>query len=212
MPFVFLSWSFLLLQLNFTLVSRYYCDSDFEIWEKSGFKLAHLTNFVYAGEVPRDKMYELLTTKWDVGDNLATALIDHYGGHIFDMFLKLEELNFSFVYAGSPCKPFGISEKFCAGSQWQADGVMECLQFNGDKAHMRELLTQIAENGFALLKDRDDREAEVIRKHNIGGLVQRKSDKVIGLSADVWGEHGIGLVSYKQSIRLVIANVLEENP
>ena len=82
----------------------------------------------------------------------------------------------------------------------------------GDHAHMRELLTQIAENGFALLKDKDDREAEVIRKHNVGGLVQRESDKVIGLSADAWGEHGIGLVPYKQSVRLVIAKVLEENP
>ena len=174
--------------------------------------MAHLRNFVYVGEVPPDKMYELLTTKWDVGDNLATALIDHYGGHIYDVILKLNELNSSFMYAGTPYKPLGISEKFCAELQWQADGVMECLQFNGDHAHMRELLTQIAENGFALLKDKDDREAEVIRKHNVGGLVQRESDKVIGLSADAWGEHGIGLVPYKQSVRLVIAKVLEENP
>ena len=104
--------------MNFALVSRDYSDYDFKSSEKEGFKLAHLRNFVYVGEVPPDKMYELLTTKWDVGDNLATALIDHYGGHIYDVILKLNELNSSFMYAGTPYKPLGISEKFCAELQW----------------------------------------------------------------------------------------------
>ena len=43
--------------------------------------------------------------------------------------------------------------------------------------------------------------------------MQRESDKVIGLPADAWGEHGLGLVAYKQSIRLIIAKAEEEeNP
>ena len=52
-----------------------------------------LTGFIFAGEVPPYKMYELLTTRWGVGHNLAVALIDHYGGHIYSTLLKLEELN-----------------------------------------------------------------------------------------------------------------------
>jgi hypothetical protein len=35
--------------------------------------------FIFAGEVPPNKMYELLTTWWGVGHNLAVALIDLYG-------------------------------------------------------------------------------------------------------------------------------------
>jgi hypothetical protein len=34
--------------------------------------------------------------------------------------------------------------------------------------------------------------------------------RVIGLSKDVRGKHEIGLIAYKQSIRLVIADVLED--
>jgi hypothetical protein len=158
-----------------------------------------LTGFIFAGEVPPGKMYELLTTKWGVGRNLAATLIDYYGGHVYDILLKLEELN-------------SMGDSFLPGSQMQADSVLESLKFDGDKAHMRELLTQIAENGFAPLKDKKDREAEVISKYNVGGLVQFERATIIGLPLSVRGEHEMGLIPSKQSIRLVIAKVLEENP
>jgi hypothetical protein len=158
-----------------------------------------LTGFIFAGEVPPGKMYELLTTKWGVGRNLAATLIDYYGGHVYDILLKLEELN-------------SMGDSFLPGSQMQADSVLECLKFDGDKAHMRELLTQIAENGFAPLKDKKDREAEVISKYNVGGLVQFERATIIGLPLSVRGEHEMGLIPSKQSIRLVIAKVLEKNP
>jgi hypothetical protein len=38
-------------------------------------------------------MYELLTTQWGVRPNLAVALIDLYGGHIYDITAHLNELN-----------------------------------------------------------------------------------------------------------------------
>jgi hypothetical protein len=73
---------------------------------------------------------------------------------------------------------------------------------------MRELLTQIAEKGFAPLSDETEPVAEFISEKNVGGLVQRQRATVTGFP-DVWGEHEIGLIPYKQSIRLVIAKVLE---
>ena len=159
-----------------------------------------LTEFIFDGEVPPNKMYELLTTKWGVGRNLAAALIDHYGGHIYDTLLKLEELK-------------SKGDRYYPGSQMQADSVQMRLDFDGDKKRMRELLTQIAEKGFAPMSKRTDREAEVISKYNVGGLVQRERATVIGLP-DLWVSAGgsIGLIPYKQSIRLVIAEVLQMNP
>ena len=163
-----------------------------------GFNTADLTQFIYAGEVPPDKMYELLTTKWGIGHNLAVTLIDHYGGHVYDTLLKLKELN-------------SMGDSFEPGIQMQADSVLKCLKFDGDKPHMRELLTQIAEKGFAPLKDKEDREAEIISKNNVGGQVQKDRAMVIGFPADKWGKYKMGLIPSKQSIRLVIAEVLEKN-
>jgi hypothetical protein len=91
-----------------------------------------ITEFILTSEVPPDKMYELLTTKWGVGHNLAVALIDHYGGHIYDTLRNSEELN-------------EIGDHFIPGSTLQAIDVMRCMDFDGNKRHMRELLTQIDE-------------------------------------------------------------------
>ena len=158
-----------------------------------------LTGFMFAGEVPPDKTFELLTTRWGVGPNLAATLIDYYGGHVYDIYLKLQELS-------------STGGSFGPGIQMNANNVQKCLKYAVDKQHMRELLTQLAEKGFAPLKRVTDREAEIISKYYVGGQVQKERSKVIGFPDEVWGKHGIGLIPYKQSIRLVIAKVLEDNP
>ena len=158
-----------------------------------------LTQFIFAGEVPPDKIFELLTTRWGVGRNLAATLIDYYGGHVYDLFLKLQELS-SMVGSFEP------------GIQMNANNVRKCLKYAVDKPHMRELLTQIAEKGFAPIDDIEDSEAGIISKHNVGGQVQKERSKVIGFPDEVWGKHTTGLIPSKQSIRLVIAKVLDDNP
>jgi hypothetical protein len=160
------------------------------------FNTTDLTRLVFAGEIPPDKMYELLTTRWGVKHYLAVALINLYGGHIS---LNLNELNI--------CK-----DTYIPGSRGQVKDVLSCLDFGGDKKRMRELLTQIAENGFAPLSRETDPVAEFISENNVGGLVQRQHATVIGLPDDVWGDHDIGLIPSKQSIRLTIAKVLETHP
>jgi hypothetical protein len=166
---------------------------------KLGFNILNLTGFIFAGEVPPDKMYELLTKRWGAGHNVAITLIDHFGGHIYDIHEKLKELNIK-------------RETFRPGKQSQADSIKLCLGFHGDKKRMRFLLTQIAEHGFAPISEKNDPLAEIISENNVGGLVQFESATVIGLPAAVWGVHEIGLVPSKQSIRLLIAKVLEDNP
>ena len=50
------------------------------------FNLANMDEAIFAGEVPPNLMFELLTTRWGIAENVALALIDHYGGHVFDVY------------------------------------------------------------------------------------------------------------------------------
>ena len=104
------------------------------------------------------------------------------------------------------------SGSFEPGIQMNTDNVKRCLKYAVDKPRMRELLTQIAVNGFAPIDDIDDSEAEIISKHNVGGQVQKERSTVIGFPVEMWGKHEICLIPATQSIRLVIAKVLENNP
>ena len=76
---------------------------------------------------------------------------------------------------------------------------------------MRDTLRQLAITGFVPLKSIEDPVAEVISAKNVGGVVQ-KSAEVIGLRPEVWQETKFknGIVPATQSMRLVIAEMLEE--
>jgi hypothetical protein len=76
---------------------------------------------------------------------------------------------------------------------------------------MRETLRQLAVTGFALLEDIDDPVAKVISVNNVGGVV-KKSGIVVGLNRQVWQKTKFeyGIVPSKQSMRLVIAKMLDE--
>jgi len=140
-------------------------------------------------------MYKLLTTVWGVGDNLALALIDHFGGHIWDTYLALNELN-------------SKREAFRALDTQPGQDVLSCLQWEGNKEQMKMTLRQIAESGFSPLSHQNDPIAEVISRYNVGGVVRLKST-AIGLRLDAWGIHEVGLIPSKQSMRLAIAKVLK---
>ena len=81
------------------------------------FNTVDITDFIFAGEVPPYKMYELLTTRWGVGHNLAVTLIDHYRGHIYNTVSQLEYLNRQ-------------GEDFVTTSEAQTDGVQMCLDLS----------------------------------------------------------------------------------
>jgi hypothetical protein len=45
--------------------------------------LKDISKFLFAGEVPPNEMYKLLTQEWDLSEKLSLAIISLYGGHIW---------------------------------------------------------------------------------------------------------------------------------
>jgi hypothetical protein len=105
------------------------------------FSLSNLKKIIFAGEVPPDEMFKLLTSEWKIESNLAKSLIDIYGGHIWDVFNSLEELeemkcDFEFLDPElSTC-------------------VQKCVDWKGeeqgDKERMIKALEQLAKTGILL--------------------------------------------------------------
>jgi hypothetical protein len=166
------------------------------------FNLDNCNGYIYAGEVPPKDMYELLTAKWGIESNIALALINLYGGHVYDMMLAIERLQ-------------SRKHKF----NWYfdsnlSDNVKRCLKWNFEKCEdnvrMRDTLRQLAITGFAPLDDINDPVAIKISENNVGGTV-KKTGITIGLRDEVWLEtkYENGIVPTKQAMRLVIAKLLE---
>ena len=190
------------LQLNVILVSSEH-SFPFRLTDpRLGFNLDNFNGYIYAGEVSPKDMYELLTEKWGVESNLAVALIDHYGGHIYDVYLALTRL-------------FYDKEGFKLMDSNLSDEVDLCLKWKGesegDRDRMRDALRQLATTGFYPIEERTDPVARVISENNVGGVV-KLSSKIIGLRPDVWKSTKLknGIVPSKQAMRLAIAEVLEE--
>ena len=145
-------------------------------------------------------MYQLLTSKWDVGDRLAVTLIDHYGRNIWDVYQALIRLSTEREY-------------FYAVDSLTSIQVIKCLKWKGnldiDHEKMVEALRHLAVTGFYPIDEIDDPIAKVISANNVGGVVM-KGSVIIGLPNEVWKstdcEHGI--VPSKQSMRLAIAKQL----
>ena len=167
------------------------------------FSLNNFNGFIYAGEIPPKDMFQLLTTKWDIEPNVAVALINVYGGHIYDMKEALSRLN---------VEKETFRQLF---DSTLSDNVLECLDWKFDKdednVRMREVLRQLAVTGFVPLKKINDPVAKVISENNVGGVV-KSYGTVIGLNSKVWQRTKFknGIVPSKQSMRLAIAEMLED--
>ena len=169
---------------------------------KLSFNLENFNEYIYAGEVAPNHMHELLTTQFGVESNLAIALIDIYGGHIYDVYQALVRLHLK-------------KELFQLMDSTLSDNVRMCLEWEGekegDKERMLDALRQLATTGFYPIEKPNDRIARVISENNVGGVVNSFGE-VIGLRTEVWEktEFENGIVPSKQSMRLAIAKVLKE--
>jgi hypothetical protein len=167
------------------------------------FDLADINGYIYTGEVPPLTMYLLLTTKWEVEPNVALALINLYGGHIYD----IEEALYRMESDKEEFHQFFDSTL--------NDNIRKCLKWKGeeeeDNIRMRETLRQLAVTGFVPLDDIDDPIAKIISINNVGGIVKAVGTN-IGISPKVWQQTNFknGIVPTKQSMRLVIAQMLEK--
>ena len=166
------------------------------------FNILDFNKIIYAGEVPPGDMYKLLTTRWGVKHNLAVALIDLYGGHVYDVYEVLKQLYFE-------------KESAYLLDARLSNNVRNCLNWEGgaveDTNRMCDALRYLATTGFFPFKDPKDPLAKVISENNVGGVVL-VSHEVIGLHPDVWGttECDNGIIASKQSMRMAIAKVLKE--
>jgi hypothetical protein len=160
-----------------------------------------MNQFIYAGEIPPREMLEMLTVQWKLPHDLAYAFVNLYGGHVYDVFEGIKQF-------------FEKGEKFEAYDPFMTSNVQKCLKWkNGDKKLMVSALKQLANTGFYPLKEYDDPLAEKISEYNVGGVVKRNS-LIVGLNENVWKKTHCkyGIVPSKQSMRLVIAEVLyDEN-
>ena len=184
-------------QMNVILVSSDYSFLDRLGDIRFGFDLSSIQRTLYASEWSPSQAYSVMANDWEVDKRLAKAMIDHFGGNVRDIYLQLRELSVR-----------GAS--YIPGFHTQTDDVQSCLAFPCNGERMRELLVQLAENGFVPLLDRKEAEVLAICKYNVGGIVKRQQSIVIGLPNEVWGDYTVALVPYKQSIRLVIAKVLDQ--
>jgi hypothetical protein len=114
-----------------------------------GFNLKDIKHFLFAGEVPPNEMYKLLTQEWKLSENLALAVINLYGGHIYDIYSALMILR-------------KVKQKFVPFSSNLSANIGMCFAGKEDKKQLIKYLTQLAENGFVPLMKRRDSVAEII--------------------------------------------------
>jgi hypothetical protein len=151
------------------------------------FNSSNFTKLIFAGEVPPNEMYKLLTNEWGVGPHLAEALLDHYGGHIWDCYNAVGELARVGHEDFEPHVGFGVAA---------AANVLDVLAYKEgsveDRKRMKVLLRQLAEHGFAPLTGDpyDDPVARKISAMNVGGVVSM-AGTVIGLPRSVWYDKGM---------------------
>ena len=189
-------------QLNVILVSSEHAFPFKLLDQKLDFSIDNFNSFIFVGEISPKDMYQLLTSGWGVEDTLAVTLIDHYGGHIWDIYLALVRL-------------YEEKKNFWVLDSSMSDKVIKCLKWKGDKEGdyemMREVLQRLAVTGFCPIEDSDDPIAKVISANNVGGVVKRSST-IIGLASEVWDSTDCenGIVPSKQSMRLAIAKQLSK--
>ena len=188
--------------MNVILVSSEHAFPFKLLDQELDFSIDNFNSFIFAGEISPKDMYQLLTSGWGVEDTLAVTLIDHYGGHIWDIYLALVRL-------------YEEKKNFWVLDSSMSDKVIKCLKWKGGKEGdyemMREVLQRLAVTGFCPIEDSDDPIAKVISANNVGGVVKRSST-IIGLASEVWDSTDCenGIVPSKQSMRLAIAKQLSK--
>jgi hypothetical protein len=146
------------------------------------FKSSDFTDLIFCGEVPPNQMYSLLTNTWKVGPNLSMALMDHFGGHIWDTYNAISKLAFrkeNFDPSGvwDPYAPMGIID------------ALESFEKTDHEQRMKDSLKLLAINGFVPLAKNPLRDpvARKIGENNIGGVV-KKGSIIVGLPDTVWDD------------------------
>ena len=152
-------------------------------------------------DVPPAGAFKLLTEEWHVRPHLATALINHFGGHVLSLARAISSIAFDKqqyeVFQTYGPSVFGFVTD-CIKSAQEDDAL---------KNRIIPALKQLAMTGFFPLEKGDDL-GKLIAKHGVGGFVPC-STKIPSLSVEV--RKGMsGMVPSLELVRMVIAKELEE--
>ena len=145
---------------------------------------------------PKD-IYSLLINEWKVKENLAIALISIYGGHIWNIYLILQNL-----ITKNDKKLYFDSNLY--------ENIQNC--FDSELINENEMITTLrllAETGFVPLQRRNDPIAQIISDNKVGGIIIRTANHC-DFDNEVWKGSQFGLIPTNQAIRLIIALVIRK--
>ena len=147
-------------------------------------------------------MYDLLTTKWDIHTTLAIALIEHYGGHIYETYWALKRLK----RQGKRFKPFR-PELYSSVHRCLDSPIVNTTDMR-DK--LIQMLHTLAITGFCIVTSRLEPLAKLISLYEVGGLVSHDS-YICDFPQPIMGSNlEYGLVPTQQYMRLIILIVLDK--
>jgi hypothetical protein len=189
--------------MNFILVSS---DHSFPFdLEKLDFNTVDIHDLIYAGEVSPKETYKLLTQEWSMDNNLASAFVESFGGHIYNIYNAVDSL-------------IDSKQKFSCIDREMIASVKSCLRaMSGDAEILnaaKRILQKLAIKGFTSFNLTDDFEtkaAETISKYHVGGVVTSKGKKcnftdIFLINGTEWER---GLVPSSQAMRLAILKALK---
>jgi hypothetical protein len=169
-----------------------------------GFKTEHMTKLVVACEVPPAEMLDMLRRKWDCGPALAAGLAAVYGGNVWRASLALGDLS-------REKAAFRALGAFASGATRGATACIKAARSGRpEMAGLEGMLHSIADRGFAVISDdATDPRAELVSAHNVGGVVSAIASAP-GIPPEAWdGGAKAVLAASSQSMRLLLAEMLE---
>ena len=168
-----------------------------------GVNMADLQEHYIIGDLSPKDTYKLLTEQWCLGPNLAAALINLYGGHLYTIANALSD----FYVDGESYEPivsygpvFRGQVKLC---------LYECSRSEDEDTRKRIVpaLKTMAETGFLEMKSIDPI-AKSIDKHYVGGFVPEAAFAP-SIPKELRNDED-GVVPSSQMMRMVIASALTD--
>ena len=128
--------------------------------QKAGINLRDIENIIFANEIPKEEMVEVMVTKWDMSQELAEEFYLYFGGDVDLCKRAVEKL----IQKGDSFDP--IADVLDSG------GLSMCT----NDPDAREHLQNMADQGWSPVKKvRKDAAAELIAKENVGGVLPRRA-------------------------------------
>lgn len=161
--------------------------------ESAGLRLVDIDKIIFADEVPKEDMLQLLTERWGMSPELAAGFEIIFGGHILFAYRAISGM----LDKQDSFDPFTVLD---------CPGLPKCIKDASARPHM----INIARQGFSPVLDiEEDNGAKLIANRSVGGIVY-KGAQTFGMPADMWngGDHEYVIVPAHHLMRMKIRKLL----